>query len=260
MAKKQNYSYRTRRSDTLMSRMIVVFVLLLISTFLLMYIKNWLDTPALSLDFYDTYIKVVHIFPILPLILCIAALTYFIICRRKKLDEGLKVFSSYFILTIALVFLTVSVLIANFIYTGYLPSIIFIVLVSLLYFISVCYPGAYLIITVYNALGAFAIYALHMFSPTDNPLGHYLFSSLAIIISLAFGYIIYLAKKNGGRFASIELFKPETNIIPIYIAVLIFVIFALLGMFNIGSYLIYDIIIAFETIILALVYAIKTLK
>lgn len=259
MAGKQNYSYKTRRSDTLTTRMMIVFVLLIISVFALLSIKNWLGTTA-AVDSYDVYMKAAPFFPVLPLVLTVAAAIYFIKSKLAKKDESLKIVSSGFLLSIAAVLLVVSLLISNYIYLGYVPAVIFVILVSLLYFIAVSFPGSYLIITVFNALGAFAIYALNLVSPIDHAVAYYAFRVIAIVLAIAFGVLIYLEKKRGSLFNGVRILKDDASCLPMFIAIAVFVLCMALGMLRIGSYVIYDVVIALETIIFALFYAIKMLK
>ena len=257
MAKAQNYSYKTRRSDINVTRMMVVFALLVLSVFGLLYVKNWLLTPE-AVNGYDTYLTVTKYLPILPILLSAGALIYFVTCRRNKKDEALKLFSSAFLLSVALVMLAVSLMISKYVYTGYIPSIILIVLVCVLYFIAVSFPGPYLMITVFNALGAFSIYALSLI-PIDATLETVIFRTLAGAAALAFCGVLIYTKKNGGMFLGTRLLPEDASYLPLFIAPAVFVAFIILGAF-IGSYVIYDLIIAIETIIFALFYAIKMLK
>lgn len=259
MAKKQTYSYKTKRSDTLTNRMMTVFVLLLVSVFALLSVRNWLSTTS-AVESYDVYIKTVRLLPIVPLILTVASAVYFILCRKNQKNEEFTTLSSSFLLTVSAVFLVVALIISKFVYIGYVPAIIFVILVSLLYFIAVSFPGSYLWVAVFNALGAFAIYALHLVSPIDSLVEHYVFRILAVLIAVAFAVVLYMAKKNGGELFGVRIMKQNSDYLPLFISVAIFVLFIILGTFGIGSYVVYDVIIALETIIFALFYAIKMLK
>ncbi len=259
MAKKQTYSFKTRRNDTVINRAMIVFALLLLTVFTLLSVRNWLDTGA-AVSKYEAYIKAVRFLPILPIAVTALAAVFFIKCRKENKDERLKVFSSAFLLSVALVFLVVSVLISRYVYTGYVPAIVFVILVSVLYFIAISFPGSYLVMTVFNAFGAFAIYAFHLVSPIDSPVLHYVLRALAILVAIAFIVLLYKAKAGGGEYRGIRILQPNSDYYPAVIAASLFILFTVLGIFGIGSYLIYDIIIALETIIFALFYAIKTLK
>ena len=259
MAAKQNYSYKTRREDTVTTRMIVVFVLLLVSVFTLMSIKNWLDTTS-ALAYYETYCNVIKYIPIIPLVLTLLSAFYCFKCRRSNKDESLRVLPSYFLLSVSLVALIAALIISKYIFVGYVPSIILIVLVSLLFFFSTVFPGSYTLVTVFNALGAFVIYALHLVSPTENKLAHFGFRALSIVVAALFVLAVVKASSSGGAKFGFKLPKSKAELFPLIFASVVFVLFIVLGMFNIGSYLVYDVIIALETIIFALFYAVKTLK
>lgn len=259
MSAKQNYSYKTRKEDTKTTRMMIVFSLLIISVFALMSVKNWLDTTS-ALPHYEMYRKLIRYAPIIPLVASIASAFYFFRCKKQKKDESLKVLPSYFLLSVSLVALVSTLLISKYIFVGYAPSIILIVMVSLLYFISTAFPGSYTLVTVFNALGAFVIYALHLVSPSDNPLAHYGFRALAIVIAVLFVLTVVKARLGDAHRFGFKLPKSKAELFPLVFASVLFVVFTVLGMFGIGSYLVYDVIIALETIIFALFYAVRTLK
>lgn len=259
MSRKHTYSYKTHRSDVLLSRMMTAFVLLIASVFTLLSLRNWLDTTA-AVDSYAVYIKVVKLTPILPIILTALSVLLFVKRRRNGVDEKLKTFSSAFLISVSLVLLVITLLISKYLFMGYVPAIVFVILVSLLYFISVCFPGPYLVTTVFNALGAFTIYVLHLVSPIDNPVMHYALRTVAVLVALLFILLMYKARKNGGECFGIKILNPDKIGFPVFIAAALFVCFNVLGAFDIGSYVIYDTVIALETIIFALYYAIKTLK
>ncbi len=259
MAKKQTYSFKTRRNDTVINRAMIVFALLLLAVFALMSVRNWLDTRE-AISKYETYIKAIRFLPILPICLSVLTGFFFIKNRRENVDERLKVFSTSFLFSVSLVFLVVSFLISRYVYTGYVPAIVFVILVSVLYFIAISFPGSYLVMTVFNAFGAFAIYAFHLVSPIGSPVLHYVLRALAILVALAFIFVLYKAKAGGGEYRGIKILQPNSDYYPAVIAASLFILFTVLGIFGVGTYLIYDIIIALETIIFALFYAIKTLK
>ena len=259
MATKQNYSYKTRKDDTRATQMMVVFGLLVVSVFALMSIKNWLDTTS-ALPHYEMYRKLVKFTPIIPLIATLASAFYFFRCRKAKKDETLKVLPSYFLLSVSLVALVSTLLISKYIFVGYMPSIILIVMVSLLYFISTAFPGSYTLVTVFNALGAFVIYALHLVSPSYTPIAHYGFRALAIVIAVLFVAAVIKARSGDTNAFGFKLPKSKAELFPLVFAAVLFILFIILGMFSIGSYLVYDVIIALETIIFALFYAVRTLK
>ena len=259
MAKKQRYSYKARRSDMLTTRMMIVFALLLVSVFALLTAKNWLDTME-AIDKYDTYVKTIRFLPIIPIILTIASGVFVFMARKNKRDESLKVFSSTFLFTVSAVFLAVSLMISKYVYSGYVPAIVLIILVSLLYFIAISFPGPYVVLTVFNALGAFAIYALNLVSPITNPIMNYSLRVLVIIAAVLFVLALLEARKNNGEVLGFKLLAPDASYLPIFIAVGVFALLIILGAFGIGSYVIFDVIIGLETIIFALFYAIKMLK
>ncbi|MBR6633158.1 MAG: hypothetical protein IKL05_02510 [Clostridia bacterium] len=259
MAKKQSYSYKTKRSDTLTNRMMIVFVLLLLSVFALLSVRNWLGTTS-AVENYDAYIRTVRLLPILPLVLTVASAVYLILCKKNQKNEEFTTLSSSFLLTVSAVFLVVALIISRYVYIGYVPAIIFVILVSLLYFIAVSFPGSYLIIAIFNALGAFAIYALNLVSAIDSPVEHYVLRALAVVVAVAFAVILGMAKKNGGELFGMKIMKKDADYLPVFISVAVFALFIILGALGIGSYVIYDVIIALETIIFALFYAIKMLK
>ena len=256
---KSNYSYKTRRSDALTNRMIAVFVLMCIGVFALLGIKNWLNSSS-SVPYLGIYMKAAPWFPVLPFVLFALSLFFFISKRKSGVDESLKVFSSSFILSVTSVLLIVSLFISYFIAKGYVPSIIFVILVSVLYFIAISFPGSYFLMTLFNALGAFSLYALNLLSPIDHRVQDIIVRVVLILISIAILYAFIKAHKNGGVVCGIKLMKPGADIVPLILAVLLYVVFVLLGAFSIGSYVLFDIIIGLETIVFALFYAIKMLK
>lgn len=262
MVKKDNYSYKTRKSDVQITRMVIVFALLLIAIFSLFKAREWISVRSWlgPVSDYGHFFTVTKILTAVSLVLTVLSGLYFVKLRREKTDEALKLLPSSMLLAISAVLLVVFLLIDNFIYTGFGVSIVFVIMVSLLYFISVCFPGSYLMITVFNALGAFAIYALELVSPIDNSVMHYVLRTLAVLITIAFIATVYKARTNGGEIRGVRIVAPDTNLFPILIAAVIFAAFIILGMVGIGSWVIYDIVIALETIIFALFYAIKTLK
>ena len=256
---KINYSYKTRRNDALTNRMVVVFILMCVGVFLLLGIKDWLNSTS-SVPYLDIYLKAAPFFPVLPLILFIAAAVLFVKKRMNKVDEALKAFSSSFILSVAAVLLVVSIFISSFVAKGYIPSIIFIVLVSVLYFVAISFPGSYFAMTLFNALGAFSLYALNMISPISHRAQDIVARSILIVISLFVLFVFIKARKSEGVFGGMSIIKPNANIFPIVFAILVYIVLVCLGTFSIGSYVLFDIIIALETIIFALFYAIKLLK
>lgn len=262
MIKKENYSYKTRKNEALITRMIIVFVLLTVAVFSLLKTREWVSVRSWlgPISDYGNFFTVTSILTLLSLVLTIVTAVRFVKLRRAKVDESLKPFPSSMMFTVSAVLLLVLLLISNFVYTGFSVAIIFVIMVSLLYFISVCFPGSYLIMTVFNALGAFVIYALQLVSPINNPVLHYALRILAVLVAFAFIAVIYKAHCNGGEVGGVRILKPDADVLPITVAAILFTAFIILGMFEIGSYIIYDVIIALETIIFALFYAIKTLK
>ncbi len=256
---KNNYSYKARRNDTLINRMVAVFVLMSLAVFALLTMKDKLLSSSF-LDYLETYMKIAPYFFVLPLVLFAVSLFFFIKKRREGVDDSLKVFSSSFILSVAATLLVISTLISSFIYKGYVPSIIFVVLVSVLYFIAISFPGSYFVMTLFNALGAFAIYVLNLISPIDHRVQDIVTRILVIAFAVLFFYIFVLSSKKDGTFCGIRIISPGASIIPLLVALILFVIFVLLGMFSIGSYVLFDFIIGLETIVFALFYAIKMLK
>ena len=81
-----------------------------------------------------------------------------------------------------------------------------------------------------------------------------------MLVALAFIVVVYKAHSNGGVFCGASILRPDADLYPLLIAAVLFVVFVVLGMFEIGSFVVYDVIIALETIIFSLFYAIKTLK
>ncbi|MBQ7897454.1 MAG: hypothetical protein IJ323_03420 [Clostridia bacterium] len=256
---KSNYSYKTRRNDALTNRMIAVFVLMSIGVFALLGIKNWLNSSS-SVPYLEIYMKAAPWFPVLPFVLFALSLVYFIMKRKNGDDEAFKVFSSSFILSITSVLLVVSLFISYFVAKGYVPSIIFVILVSVLYFIAISLPGSYFLMTLFNALGAFSLYALNLLSPIDHRVQDVIARVVLILLSAALLWAFVKAHKNGGVIGGFKLMKPGADILPLIIAVPLYIVLVLLGMFSIGSYVLFDIIIGLETIVFALFYAIKMLK
>lgn len=256
---KSNYSYKTRRSDALTNRMAVVFVLMSIGVFALLGMKNWLNSSS-SVPYLEGYMKAAPWFPVLPFVLFALSLVFFIIKRRNGVDESLKVFSTSFILSVTAVLFITSLFISYFIAKGYVPSIIFIILVSVLYFIAISFPGSYFLMTLFNALGAFSLYALNLLSPLDNRALDIVARVVLVLVSAAILWAFIKAHKNGGVIGGFNLMKPGADILPLILAVLVYIVLVILGMFSIGSYVLFDIIIGLETIVFALFYAIKMLK
>ncbi|MBQ5746671.1 MAG: hypothetical protein IIV81_01910 [Clostridia bacterium] len=256
---KNNYSYKARRNDTLINRMVAVFVLMSVAIFALLTMKDKLLSSAF-IDYLGAYMKVYPYFFVLPLILFAVSLFFFVKKRQNGVDESLKVFSSAFILSVAATLLVISTLISSFPYKGYVPSIIFVILVSVLYFIAISFPGSYFVMTLFNALGAFAIYALNLISPIDHRVQDIITRILVIACAVLFFGAFLSASKKDGTFCGIRILAPGASIIPLLVALILFVAFVLLGMFSIGSYVLFDFIIGLETIVFALFYAIKMLK
>lgn len=257
--KKVNYSYKTRRSDTLTNRMMIVFVLMCFGVFLLSSIKNWLLSDS-SVPYLDLYIKSLSYIPILPVILLIVSVLFFIKRRKAGVDETLKIFSSSFVLSLTVIVFIISLLISTFAYKGYVPSIIFLVLVSLLYFVAVSFPGSYFLMALFNSLGAFSLYALNLISPINHRVQDIIARVVLIVLALLFLCFFIKNRKEGKMLGSFKLISPNADLLPILIATVLYAVFLLLGMFSVGSFVIFDIIIGIETIVFALFYAIKMLK
>lgn len=262
MVKKENYSYKTKKNDVQITRMCIVFALLLIAIFSLIKAREWVSVRSWLgvVSDYGHFFTVAKILSAVVLVLTVLSGIYFVKTKRARVDEALKVFPSSMLFAVMASLLVVFLLISNFVYTGFGVAIVFVIMVSLLYFISVCFPGAYLVITVFNALGAFAIYALELVSPIDSKVMNYSLRILLVLITIAFIATVCKAHSNGGEIRGVRILSPDANLFPILIAALLFASFVILGMMGIGSWVIYDIIIALETIIFALFYAIKTLK
>lgn len=262
MVKKDNYSYKTRRNDVMITRMVIVFALLLIAIFSLIKAREWVSVRSWlgPISDYGHFFTIAKILSAVVFVLTVVSGLYFVRMKRSGTDEALKVLPSSMLFAISASLLVVFLLISNFVYTGFGVAIVFVIMVSLLYFIAVCFPGAYLMITVFNALGAFAIYALELVSPIDNKAMHYGLRILAVLITIAFIATVGKARSAGGEIRGVRIINRDANLFPIMIAALLFVAFVIMGMMGIGSWVIYDIIIALETIIFALFYAIKTLK
>ena len=256
---KLNYSYKTRRSDTLTNRMMIVFVLMCLGVFLLSSIKNWLISDS-SVPYLETYMKLLPYLPIIPLVLFAVTLFFFFKNKKADKDEALKTFSSSFILSLALVVLVVSLLVSNFAYKGYVPSIIFVVLASLLYFVAISFPGSYFLMALFNSLGAFSLYALNLISPISHRVQDIIARVVVIALALFFLFFFMKNRKDGKILGTFKLITPNAHLLPILSAVVLFVVFVLLGMFSVGSFVIFDIILGIETIVFALFYAIKMLK
>lgn len=256
---KINYSYKTRRNDTLTNRMMTVFLLMCLGVWALLSAKNWLNSMD-SVPYLEGYKKVATFFPILPAILFAVLLFFTVKNRRAGVDESLKLFSTPFLLSISAVLLVVSLLISNFVGKGYVPSIVFVVLVSVLYFIAISFPGSYFVLTLFNALAAFSLYAVNLISPIDHKVQDIVARALLLIVCAVLFAAFIVAKKNGGKVFGIRLMKENADLLPILLAIAIFALFAVLDSLSIGSFLMYGLIIGIETIIFALFYAIKTLK
>lgn len=262
MAKKNNYSYKIRRTDVMVTRMMIVFVLLILSVFTLLKVRDWVSVRSWlgPVGDYGNYFTITAVLCGMALICTIASAIYFAKCKKSKKDETLLPVPSAMLLSISAVLLVVSLLISKYVYTGFIVAIVFIIMAAMLYFISVCFSGAFLVTTFFNTLGAFTIYALHLVSPINSPVAHYGFRIAAVLIAILFIAFVYKAKANGGAFRGVKILKSDENPLPVLISAIVFIAFIMLGMFEIGSYVIYDVIIALETIIFALFYAIKMLK
>ncbi len=264
MAKKQNYSYKTRRLDTLTNRLMIVFGLLVLSVWALLSGRNWLLANSWissgGTEQLGAYPFIITVLLVISLLCLAASVVYFTLCRKKNKDEGLTVFSSSFIMAIAAAFFGIVLMLTIAGYYGYIPSIVFAVLVSLLYFIAVAFPGSYVAVTVFNALGAFLIYALHLVSPIDAPVLNYVLRTIILLLTVPIVLVLIKIKANSGELKGMKILNPETAYSPFFIAIAIFALFIILGMFGVASYIIFDVIIALETIIFALFYAIKMLK
>ena len=262
MAKKQNYSYKAHRNDVLTTRMIIIFTLLLVSVFVLFKAREWISVRSWlgPIGDYGYFFTITRLLTGLCLILTALSAIHFAKLKKAGVDESLKVIPSSMLLSVSATVFAVLLAVSAFSYTGIGMSIIFIILVALLYFISVCFPGSYFIMAAFNAFGAFVIYALKLVSPIDSPVLHYSLRTIVVLAAIAFMIVIYKARANGGVICGISILRPDADIYPLFLAAVLFVLFVILGMFEIGSYIVYDVIIALETIIFALFYAIKTLK
>lgn len=262
MANKQSYSYKTRRNDVLITRMAVVFGLLLVAVFGLLKTRDWISTRSWlgPIGDYGVFFPVAWSLTAVFFIVTVFAAINFIKLRKTELDESLKVVTSSMLLTVSATLFLVLLTVSAFSYTGVEMSIAFVILVSLLYFISVCFPGSYFIMATFNAIGAFVLYAINPISVIDSPVLYGLLRALVFAFAIAFVVVVYIARSNNGSFLGIKILQPNADISPLLIAAVLFELFVVLGTFGIGSYILYDIIIALETIIFALFYAIKTLK
>ena len=145
MAKKQNYSYKAHRNDVLTTRMIIIFTLLLVSVFVLFKAREWISVRSWlgPIGDYGYFFTITRLLTGLCLILTALSAIHFAKLKKAGVDESLKVIPSSMLLSVSATVFAVLLAVSAFSYTGIGMSIIFIILVALLYFISVCFPGSY---------------------------------------------------------------------------------------------------------------------
>ncbi len=246
-------SFKDRRNEVVTSRMTIVFGLLILSVFVLFYLNNaFLSVPEIDLK---NAVLVSRLLPVIPTLLFIPALFFFVFQKKNKIDERLNLFPSAFVLGLCTVLLFVSLLFSFFIFRGFKPSIVLILITSILYFIKQSFPTYFFITIFFNAFAVISIYISHI---TQNAKTFILISLL--VLSLLLLFVLIKAKKNRGTVWRISLFKPSFSYSLILISIILFILLLLHSLFFSASYITYALIIAAETILFVLYYVIKMLK
>ena len=142
-------SFKDRRNEVVTNRMTIVFGLLILSVFVLFYMNNaFLSLIDINLK---NVVLISRLAPIIPFILFILSLGFFVHRKKHKIDERLNLFPSAFVLGTCTVLLAVSLIFALRIFQGVKPSVVLILLVSILYFIKQTFPSYFFITVSFNA-------------------------------------------------------------------------------------------------------------
>lgn len=247
-------SFKDRRNEVVTSRMTIVFGLLILSVFALFYFNNvFLTTPQIDLS---NVVFSSRLLPIIPLLLFISALFFFIHQKKKKADERLNLFPSAFVLGLCAVVLFVSLIFSFLIFRGFKLSIAFILISSILYFIKQSFPAFFFVAFFFNAFAAISFYiSSSVFQKAKS-----IVLIALLVLSALLLVVMIQAKKNRGTVFNKSLFKPSFSYTLVFISIILFILLVLHSLIFSASYITYVLIITAETIIFALYYAIKMLK
>ena len=246
-------SFKDRRNEVVTSRMTIVFGLLILSVFVLFYMNNaFISLIDINLK---NVVLISRLAPIIPFILFILSLGFFVNRKKHKIDERLNLFPSAFVLGTCTVLLAVSLIFALRIFQGVKPSVVLILLVSILYFIKQTFPSYFFITVSFNAFAVVSIYISNILAEAKTFVLIFL-----LCLSLSFLCLLLNAKKNRGTVCKKTLFKPSFSYTLILISVILFILLLLHTLIFSASYVAYALIIAAETILFILYYVIKMLK
>lgn len=178
MAKKEKDT-KIERSEVLYYRMLVVLAALIAVIFSITYLTR-------TAEGYNNFL--LNVAPAVALVfavLCIPALIFFFILRKKGKDERTKVLSSGYLLSLSLWLTSIFTL------YGKLSSksvIAYIVVTAALYFVYYLFNREFFVFSLYSAIGAGILLALHSSTRAEQIIS----AVLALIVSL--GVVLLLVK------------------------------------------------------------------
>ncbi|MEE0970382.1 MAG: hypothetical protein U0M06_13505 [Clostridia bacterium] len=181
MAKKAN-DIKIKRTELLYYRMLVVLGALIAVIFSITYLTR--TTEAENIFRLDTA-------PVVGLVLAVLslpAIAYFLICRIKGKDEKLVVFSSGFLLTLALWLTSVFALYSSI---SSKRHIAYIIVTAALYFVYYMFSAEFFAFSLYSAVGAAL---LVLINSATRPM-HIAYSAVVVAVSVLAIVLALLDKK-----------------------------------------------------------------
>ena len=247
--------YKDRRHETIIGQMTIVFGLLVLSIFTLFMLKGSLFSPRNMARTPTTYSPLTYL-PVLPLVFFVLTITRRIKKLRAKADERLIMFSSSFLLYISTTLFLSTLLLSNLFVDGFKPAVAVITISSLLFFSKHSFPESLNLKLFFNAGVGFSFYITNLLIQDAQKILVLLFILLDVLLIIS----LFLFKKNHGTIKGFTLLKPASSFIPIFISSFLQLLLLSLLLFGCITFTEAILILAAETILFTLFYAIKMLK
>lgn len=246
-----------KKSEISTNRMLIVFLLFVISVFLLLSLKSRYDNAPMesffSLYFFDS-MKYVLLFS--SCLLIAAAVRGILACRKGTCRRYGQTLSPLFCLGIAAVFFALTAIMAFFYNNAFLFAIVFASVAALLYFIGTTMQRTFFLLSCLNAFTALAIYLVKFFdSPLD--LAATIFFSA---VTAAYVLLLFYLRKNSGSLGKNRILPRNARYFPFAICGVLSVLLLAAAYFRTDYFISYILITPAVTLLFGILYALKLLK
>ena len=173
---------KIQRSEVLYYRMLVVLAALIAVIFSITYFTGTAE------DYNSFLLNVAPVIAIVFAVLCIPAIIFFAVCRKRGKDEKNKVFSSGYLLSLVLWLTSIFALYGRI---SSKSSIAYIVVTAALYFVYYLFNREFFVFSLYAAVGAGILMMIHSSTRPE----HIIAAILAVIVSIAAVLLVIGDKK-----------------------------------------------------------------